>query len=284
MQKRSRKLSWPVQQLIHDAYLKIDVLRKQLDALSSSPHIHDHFELIWITGGDGSHSINFKSYPFVADRIYIIHPGQIHVIPDFERQGWVFIISGQLVYQYLALYPEQEAQGLFNVFGRKPFVDLPPSVAVELEQIRMLLTASLRDENPDSRVIFHLMCFLLLKLNVLHGDLQGQMLLKSNEHSLILRLMELLQKHIRQEHGADFYRSKLGVSPKLLNNICRRAAGKTLKHIIESKLLSEACTLLLSSDVSIKEIAFKLGFSDPSHFGKFFKRAAGITPAAYRQR
>lgn len=60
--------------------------------------------------------------------------------------------------------------------------------------------------------------------------------------------------------------------------------GMTLKSYIDSKLIREVQERLLVSDLTIKEIAYELDFSDEFHFSRYFKRHVGSSPNNYRKR
>ncbi len=73
------------------------------------------------------------------------------------------------------------------------------------------------------------------------------------------------------------------ISHSYLCRIFRRETGKSLiQHIIDIRL-SEACRLLVSEKLSIKEIAYSVGFNDDVHFIKSFKKHMGMTPTEYRK-
>jgi AraC family transcriptional activator of pobA len=80
-----------------------------------------------------------------------------------------------------------------------------------------------------------------------------------------------------------FYAEKLNIHPNHLNAVSKRVTNKTAKQIIHEALIIMAKSLLLQSDTSIKEIAFRLGFEEPAHFSNLFKKNTGFTPAQFRQ-
>ncbi len=47
--------------------------------------------------------------------------------------------------------------------------------------------------------------------------------------------------------------------------------------------MKEAARLLLSTDLTVNEIGFKVGFNDSNYFGKSFKKHFGLTPSIYKQ-
>lgn len=67
-----------------------------------------------------------------------------------------------------------------------------------------------------------------------------------------------------------------------LNAACRRSAGRSARSILQAASLDQATRLLLYSDQPIKQIAYTLGYSHPSHFVRFFKQNRGKTPEAFR--
>ncbi|MFN8300220.1 MAG: AraC family transcriptional regulator [Chitinophagales bacterium] len=74
----------------------------------------------------------------------------------------------------------------------------------------------------------------------------------------------------------------LFIHPTHLSNTINQVLKKSPCDIYEEKLLNLAKWMILSSDLPIAEIARRLTY-DPSNFGKFFKRYAGITPIQFRQ-
>jgi AraC family transcriptional activator of pobA len=66
--------------------------------------------------------------------------------------------------------------------------------------------------------------------------------------------------------------------------VIKSKTGKTAKACIAEKIICEAQGLLLHTSLSNKEISYRLGFVESSHFSAYFKKYTGTTPLAYRQR
>ena len=79
------------------------------------------------------------------------------------------------------------------------------------------------------------------------------------------------------------YAALLNVSPKTLTLYVNECSKYTPLELINDRIILEAKRLLRYSVLSVKEIAFRLGFDDPSYFGKFFKRLVKQSPADYRE-
>lgn len=79
-----------------------------------------------------------------------------------------------------------------------------------------------------------------------------------------------------------YYADKINTSPQNLNAACRKAADKSASEVLAEFITSEAKRLLLYTNMSVSEISFALGFTDSSHFVKYFKRFTGQTPQLFR--
>lgn len=78
------------------------------------------------------------------------------------------------------------------------------------------------------------------------------------------------------------YAEKLSIHVNYLNRSVKQVTGKTTSQHIFERLCTEAKILLKHTDWSISEIAFALGFDDPAHFNKFFRKQTGSSPTSFR--
>lgn len=100
---------------------------------------------------------------------------------------------------------------------------------------------------------------------------------------LARQLYRLIVNNYRKEHQVSFYSNHMCFTPQYLNQITNRIFGKTLSAIISDLLFSTARAMILSSDMSIQEIADELHFPDQASFSKFIKKNAGVSPNALRK-
>lgn len=68
-----------------------------------------------------------------------------------------------------------------------------------------------------------------------------------------------------------------------LTRACTAATGQPVKHVIDGRVALEAQRLLAHTDEPVATIARRLGFPEPTNFGKFFTRHTGVTPGTFRQ-
>ncbi|VAX18427.1 Transcriptional regulator, AraC family [hydrothermal vent metagenome] len=87
-----------------------------------------------------------------------------------------------------------------------------------------------------------------------------------------------------QWHATSDYAKELFVTPDHLNRIVKLLTGKTTKEFIQSRISVEAKRMFYLSNLSIKEIGYKLGFSEPANFSAFFKKCTGKSPSTFKKK
>ena len=75
---------------------------------------------------------------------------------------------------------------------------------------------------------------------------------------------------------------QVSLSPNYLSDLLKKETGKNTQDHIHYYLIEKAKTRLLSSDSTVSEIAYELGFEYPQYFSKLFKMKIGISPSNYR--
>lgn len=75
----------------------------------------------------------------------------------------------------------------------------------------------------------------------------------------------------------------IGISAEHLSNTFKEVTGINIKHFLQTEKLNEAKFLLLSTDMAINTIAYKLGYSSQSHFSRIFKEYLNISPSSFRK-
>ena len=108
-------------------------------------------------------------------------------------------------------------------------------------------------------------------------------LFQSGHYGIFVQFRALVERHFQRSRDAAFYASKLNITYKHLNDITRKSIGTTAKAFIDSLLILEAKRLLVSTAMRSKEVAYALGFEEPSNFVKFFKKAVQQTPGQFRK-
>jgi AraC-like DNA-binding protein len=100
--------------------------------------------------------------------------------------------------------------------------------------------------------------------------------------SITKQYSDLLLAHIGKKHDVGFYAQTLKITPNHLNKSVKLATGKTAVAFFNEIRLTEAQLRLKNTDLPVSEIAYQLGFEDPSYFSRFFKKSTGYSPTKFR--
>jgi len=98
-------------------------------------------------------------------------------------------------------------------------------------------------------------------------------------------LSHYFESEVLQELGfpsVKYFAEQLHLSPNYLSDLLKKETGKTGTEHIQLHVIELAKEKLLSSTVSVSEIAYALGFEYPQYFSKLFKKNTGMSPAEYR--
>ena len=108
--------------------------------------------------------------------------------------------------------------------------------------------------------------------------------------TIITRFTEILKSYFEsgklQKEGlptVKYMATQLSLSARYLSDLLKQETGKTALEHIHISLVTEAKNLLLSTDNTVAETAYQLGFENPPYFSRLFKKEVGLTPTEYRE-
>lgn len=99
---------------------------------------------------------------------------------------------------------------------------------------------------------------------------------------LFNRFLSLISNSQVKRMPISHYASQLAITPKYLTMLCLKYSNKTASEWVAQYTVEEIRFYLKSTDLSIKEISARLGFSNMSHFGSYVRKHLGISPSEYR--
>lgn len=246
------------------------------------PHRHDRFfQILYLSGGSGECLMDGWSTRLLPTTAVTVTPGTIHGF-RFSRdvQGWVLTLMADRTAAAL------ETTELQQAFAETQTIPLGDGRAAEaVGACLAMINAELADRHAGRDVLIEsqLRSVLVLLARHLPGEAHDQ----APRSALGMRAEKfrlLLDRHFRTERALAFYAGRLGVSETHLNRIARAVMGRSALGVIHDRILAEASRNLAFTTVGVGQIAQSLGFEDPAYFSRFFTRAAGVSPRAYRRR
>lgn len=243
----------------------------------TDPHRHNgYFEFVYLTAGEGIHTIDGRRYAVAPPVLFIIRKDQVHCWELFEPgQGYVLIVRKQFVDGLT----DGRLRSLFASISEHNCLPLGGSSSVD--RLWAVLSDELevgREEVPE--VAESVLKALLGKMMELTRPVLNPV---KKPGGLYEQFLHLLEDGQTLKRTVQHYAERLHTTPQNLNNACRKAVDLPATEVLGNFLANEAKRLLLYTNGTVAEISFTLDFKDPSHFVKYFKRATGQTPQAFRQ-
>ena len=244
------------------------------------PYKLQHAAICICTAGSCSIKVNLQHYDVESPMLVTLMPGQIvegiDYSPNFD--GITIVLSKRFIDMLNLPGWQQQYMTLFN----------NPVNAISQETLRnlqifytILHKAASDEENPFRlQVIENLIRVFFYGGVSKFRKLEGSA--ASSKNNIVERFMELVQEHYREERLIGFYADKLCITPKYLSKLIKEHTGRSAGEWIDNHVILEARAMLQSSDMTIQQIAASLNFPNQSFFGKYFKRATGLSPKQYR--
>jgi AraC family transcriptional regulator, transcriptional activator of pobA len=242
------------------------------------PHRHDYHELIWVREGEGRHLIDGEEIEFGPHTVTLIPKGQVH---QFQRADHMTGTIARFGDEWLA----DSRRWLFSG-GSCSALNVPDEDAERFDHLLDLLRAEVeRPPGPESAELRrHLLTAALLWAQRWREVQLEEGGARHSDVELQQRFLELLERDFTVSHEAGHYAAELGVTTGTLSRALKELTGRSTKQLITDRVILEAVRLLRFSDLQVKEIAAKLGFSDQFAFSKAFKRQRGEAPLDLRAR
>jgi len=149
-----------------------------------------------------------------------------------------------------------------------------------LSGLFQLLHASGKQKKAE--VILAHLHTLLTEFNTAYfEEYQGQEINANTKLSKYIAFKLTVENNLADQHDVQSIADKLALTSNTLYSIVKEYAGVSPKEWIINRLMLEAQRKLLYSSVSVKELAYELGFNDPRYFSRVFKKSTGKSVSSY---
>ncbi|EGI55428.1 bacterial regulatory helix-turn-helix s, AraC family protein [Sphingomonas sp. S17] len=246
------------------------------------PHAHaDLVQLFLLERGGGVMRAEADSFPVTAPALLIVPAGIVHGFDWYhESEGAVVTLS----VRHLALL-DSRYPGLAAVFDRAGVVYPDEAAIATIGGGIATLMRELGWSAPGhgAAVDAALLTVLVETLRA-SGVMQGgARSAPGHHHSLVARFRARIDERFRLREPIAVYAEALGTSESRLRVACARIAALSPAAMLDQRAMLDAKRALLYTNLSVAEVGYSIGFSDPAYFTRFFTRHAGVSPRAYRQ-
>jgi AraC family transcriptional regulator, transcriptional activator of pobA len=245
-----------------------------------------NFDVIWIKKGKGLLESEGQDFALSQNAMHCIFPGHARKITieqgtqgyyisfaiEFLKLSEGYCNSSAWLEQYdsckniiLSAVIEKEMQAEFEIVAKKMTWEFSNYFNRRLELLKGLLNVFMIYFSRTSNAITHAA-------------------VPNREKELVNKFISLLKRNFSSKKLVNDYASLICVSPNYLNRIVKKITGFTTRHHIQQQIILEAKRQAMYSSVSMKQIAYNLGFDNLAHFSKFFKNNCGVSFSDFKKK
>ncbi len=240
---------------------------------------------------DGTHctaKYGWREYDFARGAMSFFAPGQIHLWNEQHAQpggwGWMLVFHPDFIRKY----------ALGAKIGKLKFFSYETSEALHISDAERVQAEALLESMVTEykrSIDEHTQDIIVSQLDVLLNYAERfytrQFRTRNSvEADIVARFQSILYNHFEGDREkmitAKDIATVLGMSTHYLGDLLRSLTGMNTQQHIHAHLIEKAKALLMTTSLSVNEIAFLLGFGYPQYFSRLFKSKTGQTPVEFR--
>ena len=260
---------------------RFDELPKD-NALKMPPYQKDFYQVsLILNSGNATADINEQSNKALQNTLYFLSPDHVFSWQrNTQTTGFVVYFKIEFLNFFSGNFKNEFS--FFNL-SQENFLSLENEQATELATDFDKLYKEYYTLNAYRiQILQSFLLSLLFKYKSLQEVIGSKNHYQSKKQELVFQFQNLVANCYIKHKQVTEYANELNVSANTLNQAVKEVLGKTAKELISEKIIQEAKKLLKYSSDDISEIAYTIGFEEPTHFIRFFKKHSSMTPKEYR--
>jgi AraC-like DNA-binding protein len=266
---------------------------KHLPASESVNIVFDFYSISLKRDFNGKMKYGQQQYDFDEGILFFISPNQVFGIEVAEgstltHSGWLLLVHPDFLWNT----PLAKTIKKYEYFSYSVHEALHLSDKEETTIINIIRNVeheyhSNIDKFSQDVIIAQLELLLTYAERFYHRQFITR---KITNHKILDRLEDMLEEYFNSDDlvnkglpTVEYIAGKLNVSPGYLSDLLKVLTGQSTQQHIHDKLIEKAKEKLSTTDLSVSEIAYELGFEHSQSFNKLFKTKTNLTPSKFRQ-
>ncbi|MGZ2371548.1 AraC family transcriptional regulator [Ancylomarina sp. YFZ004] len=275
--------------ITESAHKLFEIHIEELASWEKRPHKHNFFEIVYVEKGAGLQCINQHKFKYQEGNIFLLPPLDCHSFTIAEPSKFYFI---RFTDHYF--FKDDDLTNYKAWFDRIAYIlanynKVPGDIIASererqfiINNIKSIYQEHLAADSYSESIISGAIASIL---NILARSIEKKYVEQANEiDNRFGEILRYINTHIinNEKLRVPVLADKFGISKTYFSEYFKKQAGFSLAdYIIKSKLRIVE-TKVLHTDLSLKEIAYQLNFTDSSHLAKSFKKAYGMTVKEFR--
>lgn len=259
----------------------VERARRAQSFAMEKPHYHPYYELYFLISGSCRMFIDHTIYYLSAGDIVMLAPYQLHQTLYGSGQP-AERFTANFVPVYIEYFASQCSEdGLASIFSKRK-LSVPKEQQNYVKELFLQMSKETLSSDCYSRIQLKSFLFQLLTfLGRCRGPEQPDQALDPDD-AVIQNAAQYIYTHHSEPLTLEAVAKTVHMSPAWFSRKFHRAVGLGFKEYLTHVRLEDAAELLLTTSLSVTEIALTCGFSNGNYFGDAFKKARGISPREFR--
>lgn len=249
-------------------------------------HRAGFYHIIWFQKGNPTHLVDFNPIKIKPDTLLFINKDTVHQFDSKSKfTGKAILFTDNFFCKTEEDIKVLRNNILFNDLFSVSHIQIGKHTDL-FDSIfnQMIDELQHSKDNVQDDILKNLLHNLLLNAERIKRKQNFIEIKKDANLDYVLIFKDLLEVSFRSQKQVNYYTQKMVVTEKRLNQATTKTLGKTPKQIIDDRILLESKRILAHTKENIKEIAYHLGFEEPTNFIKYFKKHCRITPTEFREK
>ncbi|MEI6412577.1 MAG: AraC family transcriptional regulator, partial [Bacteroidota bacterium] len=250
-----------------------DIQQKQLQ-----PRRLSSYFIVFIDTGSITYKLDLQDITLIEGDLLFAMPNQVFVPPaKTDNLKYFKVLFDE---NTLALLP-QRFSFLVNPLNAQT-ISLDNAARERVRTVFDILNQLLNADQQlaDSEIILAYLNLLLSELNSAYFKNESVNILNTNL-SKFVEFKLVVETHLTEQPSINTIAEKLALTTNSLYRLVKEHAGTSPKDFFTNRLMIEAQRKLRYSNLSVKELAYELGFNDPDYFSRLFKKSTGKSVSDY---
>jgi AraC family transcriptional regulator, transcriptional activator of pobA len=252
----------------NNPYLSADIQQKIMQ-----PRRLTSYFIVLIDSGSMTYNLDLQDITLAEGHLLFAMPNQVFTPPPKNDNLKYFKVLFDE--NTLALLPQQ-FPFLVNPLNSQTII-FDNATRERVRKVFEILNQILYIDKhlTDTEIILAYLNLLLAELNSAYFKSTAPINILNANLSKFIEFKLVVETHLTEQPSVNAIAEKLALTTNSLYRIVKEYSGVSPKDFFTNRLMIEAQRKLQYSNLSVKELAYELGFNDPDYFSRFFKKCTG---------
>jgi AraC family transcriptional regulator, transcriptional activator of pobA len=239
------------------------------------------YTLIYCSSGSVNMVVDENEFVLKPNTVITITSGQIHYIKKVKAaKGFVL----EFTFDFFC----KDDKDIELIFHNSLFCHFAMNEVIPLGKSQLVETELKQIEKESAQKPYQYLISVHSRIELILVEINRSKIKQGGEiykpDALFLKFLETTRANFKKNLTVRQIASSLGTTESKLNELSRLHTGRTAQSVIQGLLASEAKRLFMYEKLSVKEVAYELGFNDPFYFSNFFKKHTKQSPKTYKEK